>query len=138
MNDELFNMIRTHPCIEENDAETLAKLIVDVWCQYYGTATYENGILHLVTGGWSENEEIITALHGNGMFWSFSWAGEVRGGAYWFEIKRDFGRTPTIIFMTTAHRLELLALSRMTGEQIENELDEKEKEEYHKSMDWDE
>ncbi len=98
MEDATFDLIKKHECLKVEDAEGLAKLIVDLWNKNYGTATYEDGILHLVTGGWSENEEIIMALHLNQMFWAGYWAGEIRGGAYWFEIKRDYRRTPTMIF----------------------------------------
>jgi hypothetical protein len=37
----------------------------------------------------------------------------------------------------TAREYELLALSRMTGEQIANELTDKERKHYYKLMDWD-
>ena len=84
--------------ISSEDSEALVNLILDLWDTNYGIATYEDGILRLVTGGWSENEEIIQTLKQNFYFMSKHWVGEIRGGAYWFEIKRDWNRNPTIVF----------------------------------------
>ena len=41
--------------------------------------------LYLSTGGWSGNEDIITALH-NTFFWFLFWIKSTRGGHYWFRI----------------------------------------------------
>ena len=38
------------------------------------------------TGGWSGNEEILSALRENHVIWSFSWVQSRRGGHYIFEI----------------------------------------------------
>ena len=38
------------------------------------------------TGGWSGNEDVISALQ-NSLFWHFFWEKSVRGGHYYFRIK---------------------------------------------------
>ena len=38
------------------------------------------------TGGWSGNEEIITAMQKNYIFWMFAWRASTRGGHYEFEL----------------------------------------------------
>jgi len=43
--------------------------------------------LELHTGGWSGNEDIISALHDNHLFWASCWVKSTKGGHYWFEIK---------------------------------------------------
>lgn len=42
--------------------------------------------LELHTGGWSGNEEIISALKSNFMFWGMFWQKSIRGGHYYFKI----------------------------------------------------
>ena len=40
------------------------------------------------TGGWSGNEDIIEAMHGNVVLWLMTWVQSRRGGHYIFEIKK--------------------------------------------------
>ena len=40
--------------------------------------------LYLATGGWSENEYLISALQEN-IFWTLYWTKSERGGAFYFE-----------------------------------------------------
>ena len=39
------------------------------------------------TGGWSGNEDVISALERNPLFFALYWKKSVRGGNYYFKIK---------------------------------------------------
>lgn len=38
------------------------------------------------TGGWSGNEDLISAMHDNHMFWACCWQQARRGGGYTFHV----------------------------------------------------
>jgi hypothetical protein len=77
------------------NVDDLIAHLKDVW-QYSGTAIKESFgksksgelvlNLELHTCGWSGNEDIISALSKNVLFWSMWWAKSERGGHYYFEI----------------------------------------------------
>ena len=90
-----FNLIKNFDVLKEGGVDDLVQLILDLWDNSYGSATYENGILELHTGGWSENEEVYSAIQQNMMFMSGYWTLSLHGGHYWFVIKDKF-RTPKI------------------------------------------
>ena len=89
-----FELVKNYDVLTK-DVEEFVQLIIDLWDTNYGSATYENGILELHTGGWSENEEVYSAIRQNFMFMSGYWTLELHGGHYWFVIKDKF-RTPKI------------------------------------------
>ena len=68
----------------------LAKYVVDVWNVDYGMVDLlrETGTMTLITGGWSGNEEILSALEKN-MFWSLFWKASYRGGRVEFDGIRE-------------------------------------------------
>lgn len=57
----------------------------DVYAEYKPTK-----VLHrqykLSTGGWSGNEEIITAMQNNTFFWVMCWEQSQRGGYHVFDV----------------------------------------------------
>ena len=94
MNSKIFNFIKNY-CIDDETIDDYITLIQETWNTQYGKVVYDNGVLELHTGGWSENEEIISSLMMNKLFWLKYFSTEVRGGHYWFLIK-DIFRSPKI------------------------------------------
>ncbi len=68
-------------------------IIIKHWNTDYGTFNIqeesESITLELTTGGWSENEEIISELSET-MFWSFWWEESKRGGYYKFILYKNY------------------------------------------------
>jgi hypothetical protein len=62
----------------------LIKLLQNIW-HWPDYIKYEDGKLELHTGGWSENERIITEL-AQTIFWAFFWQKSERGGHHYFTI----------------------------------------------------
>ena len=69
------------PTDVEKFVEDLAKAF-----QPYGRTKRRGRYLHLSTGGWSENESIISDLQNNYLFWTMHWVSSRRGGHYLFYI----------------------------------------------------
>lgn len=73
-----------------NDIHDLLNFIRSIWsypcyCKIKGKKVIT---LELHTGGWSGNEEVIRALTTNYVFWGMYWEKSVKGGHYWFRIKK--------------------------------------------------
>lgn len=58
-------------------------LLNNYWDSDYGAIRQNGNEIELITGGWSENEEIIKDLS-NTMFWFLFWQESKRGGYYKF------------------------------------------------------
>jgi len=52
----------------------------------YGRVWRQGGFLKIATGGWSGNEEMISALQDNAVFWALYWESSHRGGLFQFKI----------------------------------------------------
>ncbi len=67
----------------------LVKYVGDIWkyadIEYFKFTGDRVLKLELHTGGWSGNEDIISSLKSNTMFWMICWQKSVRGGHYYFK-----------------------------------------------------
>lgn len=68
------------------DCKKLAEIVVNAW-HVCGSAKIEDGLLVLVTGGWSGNESLQYALHANFMFAALCWESSHRGGLYIYRVE---------------------------------------------------
>ena len=75
-----------------DDFPGLIKFVKELWWQAeWGWREVREGnsiIYYISTGGWSENEELISAMKNNHMFWLFCWISSHRGGHFEFEVKK--------------------------------------------------
>jgi hypothetical protein len=79
--------------ILKDDPITFTEYICENWVNGYPPAwNKETGCLQLSTGGWSGCESVISALRKT-FFWMMYWEKSVRGGHYWFIVKR-FEKVP--------------------------------------------
>ncbi len=46
-------------------------------------------VIELVTGGWSGNESLISALNRNFLIWSLCWVCSYRGGLHAFDFEKN-------------------------------------------------
>jgi hypothetical protein len=58
--------------------------VKDLW-KWKDFVTESDGVYTLVTGGWSGNEDVISALMRNPIFWMFYWERSERGGLHVFS-----------------------------------------------------
>jgi hypothetical protein len=68
------------------DCYNLFLFIQSLWNKEKGKCTIKIYQVYFGTGGWSGNEEIISALQNNYMIWSLTWQKSERGGAFWFTL----------------------------------------------------
>lgn len=85
--EEQLKQIETWPT---EDFHGLMAFIKPLW-KYaeIGYWTQEGESYSLSTGGWSGNDELITALRANYLFWAFYWYQSTRGGQYIFKPIRE-------------------------------------------------
>lgn len=74
-----------------SDCAGLWGFLLLVW-HWPEMATVEGGMWRMATGGWSGNEDIVGAMHGNTMFWTMCWQRSERGGLHWFKPYRPEAR----------------------------------------------
>lgn len=66
------------------DFAGLAEFVCVGWNEF-GTFMMMTDSLRLGTGGWSGNEDIITAMSQNVAWWALHWWGSTRGGSHEFR-----------------------------------------------------
>ena len=69
-----------------NDCTGLFEFVKQAWWMPDWGWREVDGELHVSTGGWSGNEDLIEAMQANVMVWSLCWVQSRRGGHYVFEI----------------------------------------------------
>jgi len=69
----------------ERPVHELIDCIEEIWHNSDWGFKREKHTLELHTGGWSGNEDTISALQRNFMFWSLYWGKSERGGHYYFD-----------------------------------------------------
>ena len=67
------------------DPRGLVDFIESIWSHNYGKMIRTSRRIKLITGGWSGNEDVISALHKN--IWGIEyWVRSVRGGYHEYEM----------------------------------------------------
>ncbi len=72
----------------DDDIPALMEYVKELWIRRYGHWKQTGSRYDLSTCGWSGNEDIITALQDNTMFWMLCWQNSKRGGHYVFEVRQ--------------------------------------------------
>lgn len=73
------------------DASGWLQYIREAWDHRRGEIWEENGRLYMTTGGWSGNEEIISAMSENLVLWGMFWESSHRGGLDVFNAAANTG-----------------------------------------------
>lgn len=71
--------------LDEFDKQFLEDL-EDHYDTHYGSIDFDEDGMWIHTGGWSENEEIISKIKSS-VFWMRHWSLTKRGGHYFFDYK---------------------------------------------------
>ena len=74
--------------IIDKGAKALVEFIEEIWWYPERQIEHHGNRLVLHTGGWSGNEDIIDALMEQSDFWSIYWEKSIRGGHYYFNLRR--------------------------------------------------
>ena len=70
---------------EPKDWYDLMEFVHEAW-NYKNYFRVRGRFYRLATGGWSGNEDIISSLKTNYMFWGLCWHMSKRGGCHLFEL----------------------------------------------------
>ena len=92
VSDKTLEEIAIWPIVKKADVLDWLRFCASQWNNFYGlTQKYaENGelIVEFITGGWSENEAILSAMRSNELLWMECWHSSYRGGRYKFSVER--------------------------------------------------
>ena len=83
--EKTLKYIREWPIPTKTGGKELLEFCMEAW-KYEEYAFEEKGEYIFQTGGWSGNEDIISAMRDNHMFWMFCWYSSTRGGCHKFDI----------------------------------------------------
>ena len=70
------------PMKSEEEFEQVMEFVKRIW--HWDFVVKEGGAWRLATGGWSGNEDIISAMMQNFMLLAMAWQSSHRGGLHWF------------------------------------------------------
>ena len=70
-----------------SDPKGLMDFIESIWEFADWGWSHKGKKYYISTGGWSGNEDIISAMKQNWMFWNLYWEESKRGGHYIFHIR---------------------------------------------------
>jgi hypothetical protein len=73
----------------DESIDEIVEYLIRVWHWHEDMIKWDkkHGNLQLHTGGWSGNESVISALE-KSLFWMLYWYKSIRGGHYYFKVKR--------------------------------------------------
>lgn len=91
-NDDVLNALEQWP---STDCDGALRFMASQWITEYGTVrdtltdaerelVGDETCLRFATGGWSGNEELVTALQTNALVWAFTWRLSACGGSHIF------------------------------------------------------
>lgn len=88
--EEFLEFVRTYDVLKDGPCHLIAALKSEWQWKDYIRWYPRTRTLKISTGGWSEHEEIISALQKSNFWWIY-WKASVRGGHYTFEIRKIEG-----------------------------------------------
>ena len=91
ISDETLEKITDFPWGKDGDVLDWLRFCAIQWNTFFGSVKKytENGegVVEFVTGGWSENDAILSAMRRNGFLWMASWHSSYRGGRHKFSVE---------------------------------------------------
>ena len=93
--DSTLETIARWPMRKDGNWSELVRFCIDAWNTQYGLISEstdsestdgKNRLIAFVTGGWSDNEAILSAMFRNRLFYLSSWYSSERGGLVRFVV----------------------------------------------------
>ena len=92
VSDKTLEEIAVWPLVKYGDMSDWLMFCAIQWNTFYGSTKecVEQGerIVEFITGGWSENEAILSAMRSNELLWIECWHSTYRGGRYKFSVEK--------------------------------------------------